>query len=312
MIRPTRDTIATAGGIAAAWGVAHLRAPAVRGWSPPRRDPADGTTLATTVGGSADRPVVVLLHGITASGRSYGADFDDLPGRVVVPDLLGFGGSMDVRTDDYSLAAHVSAVARTLDELDLAGRPTVVVGHSMGAVLALHVARALDHPLGVVAFSAPLYDHEAEGMSRIGEADLLAGLLAVGDLAERVCAWMCAHRRTASVLWPLLAPHWPWPLAADGVLHTWPAYRGSLQSLVLDSDYADALAELGRRGVPVSIVNGSNDAVPVPARATRLARAWTNVETVDVAGAGHPLPISRAERAAGLVADRVRQWSPRR
>lgn len=250
---------------------------------------------------AGDGPVVVLLHGIVASGRSFGATYDRLPVPVVVPDLLGFGGSMSVPTPSYGIDAHVEALARTLQGVGITDRPVILVGHSMGGVLALHYAAHSPDVMSVIALGAPLYDDAEEGLGRIGGADPLAGLLTTGDLAQRVCEWMCAHRDLARRLWPVMAVRWPWPVAADGVLHTWPAYRESLQSLVLDSRYDLALETLARRSVPVMLVEGGNDGVPVPGRAQRLARHHGNLTATTLEDAGHALPVSHPDAVARLI-----------
>lgn len=285
----------------AAWFLVHLRSPAVQAWEPPRRDrlPAGPLHLASAGGFVTDdeEPVAVLLHGIAASSRSFGRVWDDLPGQVLVLDLLGFGMSLHASLDDdFTREAHVTAVVETLRRAGVHDRPVVLVGHSMGAVLALHTAAALPDVRAVVAMSAPLYDAEDEGMSRIGEADPLAQLLAVGAAAQRVCEWMCAHRSTARLLVPLVTPRWPVPVARDGVLHTWPAYRQSLEHLVLDSGYIDAVEHLREDDIPLLLLDGEHDGVPVSGRSADLASRHPRWRSVTVAGADHALPVSHAAR----------------
>ncbi|MEE8600213.1 alpha/beta fold hydrolase [Euzebya tangerina] len=289
-------------GLTAMWQLIHRLSASVRSWEPADRDPVLGGPLAASATPlDADGPLVVLLHGITASGGSFGAAYDDLSVPVVVPDLLGFGGSMFVQRADYTAKEHVQAVIDTLRGLGVAERPLLLVGHSMGAVLALKVAAVLANPVGVVAMSAPLYDSEEEGLAYIGEADPLARLIATGVVAERLCRWMCEHRALARTIWPLLAPKWPRAIAADGVLHTWPAYRGSLQSLVLDSRYADALATLAARAVPVVLVNGDQDGVPVPGRTDALTGLSPVVGSEVVSGADHGLPVSHPHACVAII-----------
>ncbi|MGI9015555.1 MAG: alpha/beta fold hydrolase [Euzebya sp.] len=286
-------------GAALAWTAVHRQSPAVRHWRAPHRRSVNGTTLATTSTAAQspddDAPVLVLLHGLTASGISFGAHYDRLDQQVVVPDLLGFGASRTAPTTGYDRPTHLASVESTLAQLGVIHRPTMVVGHSMGAVLALHLAARLPRPLGVLALSAPLYDTREEAMAHIGHATPLARLFATGGAAELMCQWMCDHRQAASLVWPLLAPRWPWPIAAAGVQHTWPAYSGSLESLVIDSGYATAIGALDAAGIPVRLVNGSRDGVPVEGRAQELALRYPTLSAATVQGVGHELPISRPQ-----------------
>ena len=104
-------------------------------------------------------PVVLLLHGMAAAGNSFGAAFDRLgdSARVVVPDLLGFGGSM-LPPGPVSGEDHLDALDGMLAALGLTQAPLVVVGHSMGGPLALRfAARHTDRVRTVVTLCAALY-----------------------------------------------------------------------------------------------------------------------------------------------------------
>lgn len=83
-------------------------------------------------GGSA--PVVLLLHGLGATSDVWRGVVEALADRAwVAPDLPGHGGSSPL--PHYTFPAVAEAVA---DLVDPAG--TVVVGHSFGGVVALHLA----------------------------------------------------------------------------------------------------------------------------------------------------------------------------
>lgn len=101
---------------------------------------------------------VVLLHGIPGCAASWRAVTEVLPTTldVVVPDLLGFGGSDRPRhIEDLHARAQATALARLLDELEI---PTAtVVGHDFGGPVALELARQrsdLVAALGLLATNA--------------------------------------------------------------------------------------------------------------------------------------------------------------
>ena len=78
---------------------------------------------------------MLLIHGVTASHLSWPLVAERLPGvRVIAPDLRGRGRSNGVR-GPAGLAAHARDLVAVLDALDV--DRAVVVGHSMGAFVAL-------------------------------------------------------------------------------------------------------------------------------------------------------------------------------
>jgi len=144
-------------------------------------------------------PIFVLLHGLTASGDTFGAGFDVLAerGTLVVPDLLGFGKSLDLQRKDFALAAHMAAVDAVLADLGMSGAPLVVVGHSMGAVLALHWAARTASVQRVIAFSAPLYESEDEARRHIARMGPLEKFFA---LDSPLAHWTCQAMAPSAAL----------------------------------------------------------------------------------------------------------------
>ncbi len=247
---------------------------------------------------------VVLLHGITASGDVYGAGWEGLAstGRVVVPDLLGFGRSLDERRGDFSLDAHLAALDGMLAVLSLDSTPVTVVGHSLGALLALHWAARGERVEKVVAFCAPLYRDPAEADARIRAIGPLERLFALeGPAAAAACAWMCEHRSTAQWLSVALEPRWPVPIARMGVRHTWPSYLGAMNGVIRRGGWESSLTTLEAAGTPVVLAEGVRDPVPVPGRAAALATLHANVDYVQHPTADHELPITDPEWCVRLA-----------
>src|SRR5690348_4089430 len=103
----------------------------------------DGTRISYRAIGSGAK-TVVLVHGWMVSGAGYGALTEalDLSGiRVLVPDLRGTGESG--RPDSgHTIEGHAADVLAVADAEG--AKSFVVVGHSMGGVIAQWIAAT--HP----------------------------------------------------------------------------------------------------------------------------------------------------------------------
>lgn len=90
--------------------------------------------------GGGDGPVVVLLHGLGATGEVWDGLCALLPGRWpgswIVPDLPGHGRSAPAPRHRYSIGGLAAAVSTVLDP----ATPLVAVGHSLGGGVALALA----------------------------------------------------------------------------------------------------------------------------------------------------------------------------
>lgn len=84
---------------------------------------------------------VVAIHGITANHRSFAALAARLDAPVLALDLRGRGASRDL-PGPYGLVQHASDVAAAMGAAGISR--AVVVGHSMGAFVAVRLAAA--HP----------------------------------------------------------------------------------------------------------------------------------------------------------------------
>lgn len=238
---------------------------------------------------------VVLLHGMFNSGRYWGQPYDRLSrfGRLVVPDLLGFGRSPQ-SLSGYTAERHADAVAETIRACGPA--ESVVIGaHSVGCLVA--IALATRHPelvTRIVAFAPPLYRNSAGARRHLAKANPLARLSLTNEaLARRVCELRSRHADASVRLVRLTNPSMPAPLARDRVLHSWQSYSGTLANLVIASTLGEDLADLA---VPFRMVVGRRDRVADLPFLTELADRFPHLSLSIVGNAGHDLPLLHPER----------------
>lgn len=289
---------------ATAWWLAHSRAPYVKRWRPSSLELRTDGRLPARVGGSGDVTFLVL-HGLGATADCFGAGFDRLAahGRVVMPDLLGFGRAIDTARDDVSAASHLDALDETVRDLGGAG-PIVVAGHSLGGALALRwAARNADRVAGVVTWGAPLYVDNVRARAEAGGAMQRAVAIDT-DLAAWLCARMCNYRRTAAVMAVVSSPRTPSALARQAVLHTWPAYRDALRHLAFDAGWVEALRTLDAHHVAARLVWGLQDTIGDPAAVEESVAALSSVDVVRVAG-DHRYPLLHPDNAVADLTSMV-------
>ncbi len=120
----------------------------------------DGVALYYDEDGAGDPPIV-LIHGWCCDHTYLAPQFDHLrtEHRVIALDLRGHGRS-DKPDQEYSIAGFAGDVNWLLGELGVNG--AVVIGHSMGGLVALELAaRHPERTAGVVTLDSPLFRPEA-------------------------------------------------------------------------------------------------------------------------------------------------------
>lgn len=116
---------------------------------------------------------VLFLHGIGNSSAAWDEVVGKLPGtiNVVSIDLLGFGNSPRPSWAIYDAKTQARSVLATLLKLRIT-RPIILVGHSLGALVAVEVAKR--YPLlvrSLVLFSPPFYRIDNQTRRVIPSAD---------------------------------------------------------------------------------------------------------------------------------------------
>jgi pimeloyl-ACP methyl ester carboxylesterase len=110
----------------------------------------DGVHIEYQVYGSGD-PAIVLIHGWSCDANYWSSQLDALKAKytTVTVNLAGHGASGRNRTD-WSMANYGEDVAAVVRQLQ--NSRVVLVGHSMGAPVAMEAARRIgDRVVGIVA-----------------------------------------------------------------------------------------------------------------------------------------------------------------
>jgi pimeloyl-ACP methyl ester carboxylesterase len=229
--------------------------------------------------GGRGGPVVLLLHGLGATAEVWEGLVPLLPGAWVAPDLPGHGGSAPLPA--YTFAAVADAVA---DLVDPAG--TVILGHSFGGVVGLHLAsrpgvRAVIG-LGIKVAWTP---------DELARAAALAARQPArfGTREEAVVR----HLRLSG-LHGLVAPDSPAALA--GVVEEDGAWRPALDPRAFGVGDPEMAALVAAAPVPVVLARGEHDAMVSAEQLRALVPA-----PVELPGLGHNAHVEAPEAVAELV-----------
>jgi pimeloyl-ACP methyl ester carboxylesterase len=260
--------------------------------------------LHVEAAGPEDGPPVVFLHGVSGSLRTYawltGAITEGR--RIVRVDLRGHGRS-EHAPGAYDVDHYGEDVVGVLGEV--VGRPAVLVGHSLGGVVAWWVAQR--HPelvAGAFLEDPPLYMGEAAEHERNGAVPVFRVIL---DMVARWRAEGVSAQAAAAEL--AAAPFGPDPSRTSGeaLCDDVPAARAEAL-LQMDPGVLEGAADRSTLAptdttAPVSVpvlVLAADDAkgAAFPTRhAERLAISHPDVEVARVAGAGHGIHDERGHRA---------------
>jgi 2-succinyl-6-hydroxy-2,4-cyclohexadiene-1-carboxylate synthase len=240
-------------------------------------------------------PPLVVLHGFTQTGRLWGR-FGDLLAQdhtLLAVDLPGHGDSGSVRADLPTTAGLVAEAARAV----VGDEPTTLLGYSMGARVALHVAMGTDLPLRGVAFigvTAGIEDPAVRERRRASDGILADELEASGDVDRFIAAWlrgpMFEHLHATAAD------------RSERLRNSAPGLAASLRLCGTGTQEPvwDLLPSLPS---PVLALAGSDD-IRFASHALRVARLVPHAVASLVPGGGHAVHLAQPEQAARIV----RHW----
>jgi pimeloyl-ACP methyl ester carboxylesterase len=232
-----------------------------------------GATLVVERHGDGE-PVFVLIHGI-GMGRAVFADLTahlDDAAQVIALDLPGYGEAPEPRrvltmerTADL-VAAYLRAHVRT---------PAVVVGHSMGAQVALEIGARHPEAVQALVLVGPTVDPDA----RTAPRQMSRLLRDIAVESPRVIA-----------------------IGAREYVRAGPRLRAKFRAM-LEHRPEDMLA---RVAAPTLVLRGEDDLVAPRAWCERIVATMPDARLAEVAGHGHETMIRDAAPSAELIAEFVR------
>ena len=241
----------------------------------------------------AGRPIV-LVHGFPLDHSIWEGQIAELArhGRVIAPDLRGFGAS-EVSPGTVAIEQFADDLDAMLNVLGIT-EPIVLVGLSMGGYVAFEFWEKHRAWLrGIV-----LCDSRAAADT----PEAAAGRLATADRVEREGTQVLVD----SMLPRMLAPetHESRPDVVERLRRmilsgNAPGLAAAARGLAGRSDFTSWLPHID---CPTLLVVGKQDAISTPAEMSAVAAAIPGARLVEIDGAGHMAPLEKpAEVSAALL-----------
>jgi pimeloyl-ACP methyl ester carboxylesterase len=249
---------------------------------------ADGVHIEYHVYGDAE-PAVVLIHGWSCDGNYWKEQIAPLKAKytTVTVDLAGHGASGANRTD-WSMGNFGEDVAAVVRQIH--NKKVVLVGHSMGAPVALEAARRIgDRVIGIIAVDSfktigqkPLPELQIEKMLKPFRDDF------IGHTRQFV---------TTGFFTPESDPKFIQKVAYDMSLEQPQVAVASMQSL-LEMDIDAILPEIK---APIEAINSDLS----PTDEARIRKTLPGFKVITIPKTGHFLMMEAADRFNPILMQEV-------
>lgn len=268
---------------------------------------------------------IVFIHGFTLAGESWYRQFNALrkshpEARLLTMDLRGHGQTGAVPASLCTVEGAAADALAVIAERAATGK-LIVVGHSLGGLIALHMVRAAEESIrrriaGVVLISTSIDKLAAQGVpqilaSPVAEAArnaIESSPKEIRKFREAIAALMAPSlavavfaRRTDYEIIEFHAA-----MINETPLETFVGYLDDLQ------DHDEFAAGPYLAGLPGAVLVGTKDDVTPRKQADLIMEKWPDAELVEVDGAGHMLPLEAPEavnRAIERVLEKVQESS---
>lgn len=252
-------------------------------------------TLAVSEAGEGEEPLL-LLHGLGASGEVWDPLLKRLDANdwhAVIPDLLGFGQSPRPQWSNYSVQEHARSVLATLNKLGIK-KPVVIVAHSMGCLVASHIAaRYPDRVKAMVLYAPPLFADEPIFKKHARKRERYFTFF----------EYVAAHPEIA-----FLQHRWIWRMAkrmagVDLDEDKWLPFERSLRNTIMEQR---AYQEMVALRVPTHVVHGRLDFIVIRTEVDKMLKANPYVHLHTVA-ATHGVSLVPSKFLVNLIREQKKK-----
>ena len=246
--------------------------------------------------GRATRTTHVLLHGIGSASASWagqlGAAYEQLGHRLLAWDAPGYGNSTALPDAEPLASAYAQRLWQWLDAMGT-HTPVVLVGHSLGALMAVSAYHLAPQRVAGMVLLAPAQGYgDAPALERDKKLqDRLALLQRLGPAGM-------AEQRSAAML------------SGQAPLHLQAMVRTTMAQIHPEGYTQAARMLAGGRllrelalcppGLPITVASGSADTITPPAACQAVAAA-AHTPWCDLGPVGHACPLEAAPPVNALL-----------
>jgi (E)-2-((N-methylformamido)methylene)succinate hydrolase len=225
---------------------------------------------------AGEGPTVLLIHGVGLRAEAWNAQIDALVGRfrVVAIDMPGHGQSL-LSEEIQSLSGYTDAIADGLDE------PAFVIGHSMGAMIALDIAVRYPHLVGGVSALNAIFQRDQSALAAVQARAKILDRATVVDPSATLARWFgdtpSLEREACGA----------WLTGVDPV-----AYRKAYR--IFAHENGPKPSALAKLGCPALFLTGRDEPNSTPEMTQAMADLAPHGSAQIIENASHMMPMTHA------------------